>query len=226
MSIVVLKKKANNGGNSRNSPISGNSNLGFAINGTRRIGPQIYVNLGNYYIKNPEYIDYCINDSNVIKKSVMNTKGMLSSRKVNSKPCCKEWVQPTSDNAIKQNEAQTSSCNNDYSDCSNNMPINTICKSENNYIKNCSTCGKNSNEINSSGVGKNYKSNNTNKKVSGNMSSSEYLSTKYLKNKNIPVPRTYQNAINQKLSFPPFINSNGCNKNYIDQIEAANNGIY
>ena len=58
------------------------------------------------------------------------------------------------------------------------------------------------------------------------MSSSEYLSTKYLKNKNIPVPRTYQNAINQKLSFPPFINSNGCNKNYIDQIEAANNGIY
>ena len=68
MSIVVLKKKANNGGNSRNSPISGNSNLGFAINGTRRIGPQIYVNLGNYYIKNPEYIDYCINDSNVINK--------------------------------------------------------------------------------------------------------------------------------------------------------------
>tara|TARA_Y100001980_G_C14529614_1_gene305432 strand:+ start:751 stop:1425 length:675 start_codon:yes stop_codon:yes gene_type:complete len=224
MSIVVLKKKVNNGGNPRNSPISGNSTLGFALNGTRRIGPQIYVNLGNYYYPNPEYINTCINNPNVIKKSVMNTKGMLSSRKVNSNPCCKEWVQPEYNNLYLQ--TLSSSCNVNYSDCSNNMPINTICKDNNNYLKKCNTCGKSVSQANNYGVGKNYLTTNTSKNVSGNMSSSEYLSTNYLKNKNIPVPRTYENAINEKLSFPPAVNNSGCNKNYINQKTAAKNGIY
>tara|TARA_Y100001980_G_C14530016_1_gene305880 strand:- start:417 stop:1085 length:669 start_codon:yes stop_codon:yes gene_type:complete len=222
MSIVVLKKKANNGGNSRNSPISGNSDLGFALNGTKRIGPQIYVNLVNNYIKNSDYIDKCNNDNNIIKKSTMNTKGMLSLRKINSKPCCREWVQPTLDNTTKQSETQSSTCNNDYSDCSNNGPLNTICKGDYNYIRKCNSCGKNNNYS----VGKNYQTDNTSKTVSGNMSSSEYLSTKYLKNKNIPVPRTVENALNKKLSFPPAKNNSGCNINYIDQYKAALNGIY
>ena len=47
MSIATLKRKTFQGGNSRISPLSGNSNLGFALNGTLRIGPQIGINLGS-----------------------------------------------------------------------------------------------------------------------------------------------------------------------------------
>ena len=49
MSIAILKRKTFSGGNPRISPISGNSKLGFALNGTLRIGPQVGVNLGTHF---------------------------------------------------------------------------------------------------------------------------------------------------------------------------------
>ena len=84
MSIATLKRKTMNG-NPRMSPLSGQGPLGFALNGTLRIsgwvGP---TNLGldhqssNY--NTPTSVRCCTNDSNIIKKSVMNTRGMLSAR--------------------------------------------------------------------------------------------------------------------------------------------------
>ena len=50
MSIAILKHKTFRGGNTRLSQISGNSSLGFALNGTLRIGPQIGVNLGSNFL--------------------------------------------------------------------------------------------------------------------------------------------------------------------------------
>ena len=83
MSIATLKKKTMNG-NPRMSPLSGRGPLGFALNGTLRVsglvGP---TNLGldrqSAGINIPTS-NCCTNDRNIIKKSVMNTKGMLSAR--------------------------------------------------------------------------------------------------------------------------------------------------
>lgn len=82
MSIAILKRKAMNG-NPRLSPISGNNPLGFALNGTRRVkgvvGP---TNLGAS--KSPTLGShqscFTCNSNEIIKPSVKNTKGMLSSR--------------------------------------------------------------------------------------------------------------------------------------------------
>ena len=82
MSIYTLKRKTLNG-NPRLSPISGNNPLGFALNGTRRIkGIVGETNLGSHKIPNlGSHQNCCTSNSNeIIKKSVKNTKGMLSSR--------------------------------------------------------------------------------------------------------------------------------------------------
>ena len=100
MSIAVLKKKSRH--SPRIAPISGIGELGFALNGTRRIkgvvGP---TNLGQHYATTPfrgtepmgaggccgRYVvnivsSACcgINDEGIIKKSTKNTKGMIEDK--------------------------------------------------------------------------------------------------------------------------------------------------
>lgn len=118
MSIAALKRKTMNG-NPRLSPVSGQGSLGFALNGTLRINGGVgHTNLASsgYSSKNggQPITSCCLNDNNIIKKSVMNTKAMLSARskglpqgnltnndRACNQSCPKIWVQPM-DNGIYQ----------------------------------------------------------------------------------------------------------------------------
>jgi len=102
MSIAAMRRKANNGGNPRLSPISGQGPNGFSLNGTRRnIG-----NIGQFrmvsnvtrtlfrgaepmgsggccgtYVRNISNSgSCCTNDPSIVKKTVKNTKGMIEDR--------------------------------------------------------------------------------------------------------------------------------------------------
>ena len=118
MSIAALKRKTMNG-NPRISPLSGHGPLGFALNGTLRVNGSVgKTNLGasNYSSINRGHSSNscCLNDDNIIKKSVMNTKAMLSARakglpqgnltnndRACSQKCPQIWVQAI-DNGIYQ----------------------------------------------------------------------------------------------------------------------------
>ena len=110
MSIAALKRKTMNG-NPRMSPISGQGPLGFALNGTLRVNGWVDpTNLGaTSYASGrggQSVPSCCLNDRNIIKKSVMNTKAMLSARSKgfplgnlsnNQRDCTNcpiNWVQP------------------------------------------------------------------------------------------------------------------------------------
>ena len=99
MSLAVLKKKTHNG-NPRIAPISGsnNGNFGFSLNGTRRGNyinkdPNIAAKGINCFIESNNSVNSlydnhisapakisCTNDINVVKKTVMNTKGLLAKK--------------------------------------------------------------------------------------------------------------------------------------------------
>ena len=97
MSIATMKRKTMNA-NPRLAPISGIGNLGFALNGTRRIsgvvGPTNLGPQGNNNIINCNNYNHCngsachTNDPTIIKTSVKNTKGMLASRATSCLPHC------------------------------------------------------------------------------------------------------------------------------------------
>lgn len=150
MSIAVLKRKARNG-NPRLAPISGSNNgsFGFSLNGTRRnIGGVGVTNLGPGAQSGPTQMvnsmvgsevnnrgqlnlngihghleSCCTNDENVVKPSVINTRGLIS-RRLNCLPpqpdyrtctnCtsghnpetgCYNWVKPI-DNGYIQTHTQ------------------------------------------------------------------------------------------------------------------------
>jgi hypothetical protein len=92
MSIAVLKRKTMNG-NPRMGPVSGSNNGPiFSLNGTRRNIGRIGEHLAPGAMTGPtsNYSGHigihghesscCTNDPNVVKPSVMNTRGMLSRR--------------------------------------------------------------------------------------------------------------------------------------------------
>lgn len=247
MSIAILKRKTFLGGNPRISPISGNTKLGFALNGTLRIGPQIGVNLGSSFFDSTNNLEQtcgkekvnCSNDKNIIKTSVKNTRGMLSSRRINTKQCCKpsQWVQPINSSSNIQN-SQGQYINYISRRCFiydlSSQSINAICKSEDQVN---STCKAKGNCIPKSAppmigwqnrpqASRNYNLVTISKNPSVAISSGEYLRTKFLNNKCIPIPRDKNNALSKKLPFPPNVINSGCNKNYINQIKAAKNGIF
>ena len=251
MSIATLKRKTFQGGNSRISPLSGNSNLGFALNGTLRIGPQIGINLGSSY-KDPKNNlkkmciseDNCLNSNNYVKVSVKNTRAMLSSknRRVSTLKCCDppQWVQPINLSYNLQN-SQGQYIDNIGRKCFTNdicnNSINAIYNSnelDEYYKKKCETVLKYKNVSqrpligwqNRSQSARNYNIVTVSKNPRVAISSSEYLRTGYLSNKCIPIPRTKENALNKKLPFPPNIINSGCNKIYTDQIKAAENNIF
>jgi hypothetical protein len=111
MSIAVLKRKTLNG-NPRLAPISGSNNgsFGFSLNGTRRnvgrvgvtnlapgaqTGPtQMIASMPGHITNNNGIRGHptscCTNDENVVKPSVINTRGMLS-RRLNCLPPQPEW---------------------------------------------------------------------------------------------------------------------------------------
>tara|TARA_B000000557_G_scaffold243081_1_gene223747 strand:+ start:103 stop:999 length:897 start_codon:yes stop_codon:yes gene_type:complete len=91
MSIAVLKRKTLNG-NPRLAPISGSDNgkFGFSLNGTRRGNyinkDSIIATKGNNCLSKsqdnplPPGTSICSNDINIVKPTVMNTKGMLAKK--------------------------------------------------------------------------------------------------------------------------------------------------
>ena len=111
MSIAVLKRKTLNG-NPRLAPVSGSNNgsFGFSLNGTRRnignvgvtnlapgaqSGPTQMIistpgNITNNHAINGHPSHCCTNDENVVKPSVINTRGMLS-RRINCLPAQPEY---------------------------------------------------------------------------------------------------------------------------------------
>ena len=119
MSIATLKRKTFRGGNPRIDPISGANNsrngLGFNINGVLRLGPSVGpTNLAPFANSNNRNSclwtkpGSCVNDSNYIKTSVKNTRGMLASRRIcntssSNTQCPKIWVQPFSSGSNLQN---------------------------------------------------------------------------------------------------------------------------
>lgn len=235
MSIAILKRKTLNGGNPRNSPLSGNSNLGFSLNGTLRLSSQIGINLGSHFFdSNNNLLNTCsknnINcmNNNNIKTSVKNTKGLLSSRQINNQNCCKpiQWVQPINSSTNLQN-SQSQYIDNISKKCLitdiSNIPKNYTCKSICSQETISSTF---INKQNKPQPSRNFHIINVSKKPNVAISSGEYLKSKYLKNKCIPIPKILSNALNEKLPFPPNINNNKCSNFYISQIEAAQNGIF
>lgn len=245
MSIAILKRKTFQGGNPRISPISGNSNLGFALNGTLRIGPQVGVNLGSSFFDSVNNLEQscgsnnvgCVNNKNYIKTSVKNTRGMLASRRVNSKPCCIQVVQPINSSTNIQN-SQGQYINYVSRRCfvydSSNQSINSICKSDEQINSTCNKKGKCISKSAPPIVGwqnrpqpsRNFNLVTISKNPSVAISSGEYLRTKFLLNKCIPIPRTKENALNGKLPFPPNINNKECTTLFTNQKVAANKGIF
>ena len=161
MSIAILKRKTFRGGNPRISPISAsdNSNLGFSINGTLRIGPQVGVNLGSSFfnpnnnlqklcINSNSDSKSCSNDNNKIKQSVKNTSGLLSSRirRLNKDNCSncnnnETFINKTTNLQISQGEylnikSRMNRCSDQNNDGSLKS-INSICKQQSQVNDNC-----------------------------------------------------------------------------------------
>lgn len=202
MSIAVLKRKTMNG-NSRMAPISGSNNgpLGFALNGTRRISGVVgETNLASTGANKGLYTHCCTNDTNSIKRSVMNTKGMLSVRYNNcSNNCQKPIVQETVKTQQQYIEKLYVSCN------STGMGItNAICNN------NCS---------NKFIGGKNVFKGSYTKTPPGAIPQSQYIKGNYLNNNAFLLP-----ASKCDQHFPPAVNNNGCNTYYynLDDMKSAN----
>jgi hypothetical protein len=215
MSIAALKRKTMNG-NPRMSPISGSNGgpLGFALNGTRRISG--VVGNTNLASDGPKNMQCCTNNSNIIKRSVMNTKGMLSSRYSNCitcppKPIFQETVKDQ-DEHIKKLSVNCNLddkitlrtyCGTDYSDEDKKLfKCHTNC--DNKYIG-----------------GKNVFKGSYTKNPPGAISQSSYINGKYLKNRAYLLPTKDGGKCTPH--FPPRVNNATCFTLYktLNEMEAA-----
>ena len=255
MSIVTLKRKTQNG-NPRIAPISGNNNNnfsttkilnpitnklerveynnGFNINGTLRLGPSVGENLGSSFLdtnlginlKNSCRKIKCTNDPNVIKTSVKNTRGLLSSRGNRCQGNCpKIWNQPISSGSnllntqsqhITQVRTRCFAANKDGKNNIINRTTNAICKEQENNNKNCIQSGNCLREAkfnikkgskNLPGRARNLPVDNTAKPPPVSISSGEYLRTEFFVTKCIPPP---SNSARQLQSWPPNVNNSFC----------------
>jgi len=202
MSIVALKRKTMNG-NPRMAPISGNNNgpLGFALNGTRRItGVVGQTNLAPNGSTKNNYNPCCTTSVDTIKRSVMNTKGMLSVRYNNCPDSCqKPIVQETVKTQNEHIKKLHISCHNQTT-----QVLRTHCGATDlDETKN--SCH---NKCNNQFIGgKNVFKGAYTKNPPGAISQSEYINNSYLK-KNAFL------ADPCEPHFPPSVNNNGCNKYY------------
>ena len=223
MSIATLKRKTLNG-NPRLAPISGQGSFGFALNGTlRNVGVVGPTNLG---AKKEEKDFCCTNNSNYIKQSVKNTKGMLALRKINylSGECPNpiNWFQPidngynkhhTQGQYIERKHTESFICNLGLS----NESIPGPCKS---YEQKGDLCQHNC-KSNYIGTRNLFRGNYT-KSPPVAISHGEYIRTVYLKNKCIPVPQKYKSKF---AHFPPYVNNKGCAKQFISVKKAIDASI-
>ena len=210
MSIVALKRKTMNG-NPRMAPISGNNNgpLGFALNGTRRITG--VVGQTNLAPNGNRGLSCCTNDSNIIKRSVMNTKGMLSVRYNNCPGSCqKPIVQETVKTQNEHIKKLHISCHNQT-----NQVLRTHCGTADLDETNITCHNKCTNQFIG---GKNVFKGAYTKNPPGAVSQSEYINNRYL-NKNAFLPAPCEPH------FPPSVNNNGCNKYYNNAADIKNYGL-
>lgn len=204
MSIAALKRKTMNG-NPRMAPISGSNNgpLGFALNGTRRISGVVgNTNLASRGSSKSIYMPCCANDSNTIKPSVKNTKGMLSVRYNNCSNNCQtpivQEIIKTQNEYIKKLHA---SCHNVdkqllQTTCGATYSDETVFKCNNN-CQNKFIGGRNV-----------FKGSYT-KPTPGAISQSDYIASRYLNKNAFLLPNS-----NCEQHFPPNVNNNGCNTYY------------
>lgn len=186
MSIVAMKRKSRGA----NNHISG-YNGGFSLNGGRRnqgwVGHSSLGRSGN--------IKSCSNDSSIIKRSNMNTKGYITSRVTN----------PTSvfyENCNSTNSKKWVQVFNEY-DHSQSGYIDNV---RNSVASNCgveeTSAGDCNNKCNNTGVLA------VGPSATGAISSSEYMKSGLLVANCLPTPKC-------KAHWPQWINHNGgCNVNY------------
>lgn len=218
MSIAILKKKTFKGGNPRLDPISGKGKNGFALNGTLRnqgnVGQSIFENIGEGYLGL-----CCTNDPNVVKPSVINTKGMLAMRKIKNcsekgNKCPKDIVQlsvETQNQYINRKHSESFIC---YKpDIKPSIPGN--CKSKE-QIGNLCKAPCNPSRLG----GKNKFKGNYTKPSYTAISQNEYIKTVYLKKNCIPYPPQYASKY---AHFPPNINNEGCATLYLNKSQLYDN---
>ena len=215
MSIAALKRKTMNG-NPRMSPISGSNNgpLGFALNGTRRNSG--VVGNTNLASDGPNNMQCCTNNPNIIKRSVMNTKGMLSSRYDNCTNKCppKPVFQETVKDQDEHIKKLSVNCNLD-----DKITLRTHCGTT--YTEEDQNIFICHNKCDHKHIGgKNVFKGAYTKNPPGAMSQSTYINGKYLKNNAYLLPTK-----NGKCTphFPPRANNSACFTLYktLNEMEAA-----
>lgn len=186
MSIVAMKRKSRGA----NNPISG-YNGGFSLNGGRR--SQGWV--GHSSLGRSSNIKSCSNDSSIIKRSTMNTKGYITSRVTNptsvfyencNSTNSKKWVQVFNE----YDHSQSGYVDNVRNSVASNCDVEE---------KSAGDCNNKCNYVGVFAVGPS---------ATGAISSSEYMKSGLLRTNCLPTP-------NCKAHWPQWINHNGgCNVNY------------
>ena len=255
MSEAVLKRKTRH----IKVPISGIGKNGFSLNGgyrnTGAVGP---VNLGRRFTRTlykgaypigaggccGEFVQNilsnntcCTNDPNIVKRSTMNTNGLILATITYPTPvftdcsgsCVKNWVKDF--NALNYSQGmfirtlkiknicphwldETTTCNTDPSSCK------TVCSTSFNGHPNTSIypdCNKCDNKSYFIGTRKVVTNTTTKKMREGAISSSDYITGLLQARQCLPPPPC-------KAPFPMALNHQGCDTNYMTPEEAIEAG--
>jgi len=255
MSEVVLKRKTRH----IKVPISGIGKNGFSLNGgyrnTGAVGP---ANLGRRFTRTlykgaypvgagghrGEFVQNilsnntcCTNDPNIVKRSTINTNGLILSTVTHPTPvftdcsgsCVKNWVKDF--NALNYSQGmfirtlkiknicphwldETITCHTDPSSCKTVCSVNFNGHPNTSMYPDCNNCNNKSHFI---GTRKVVTNTTTKKMKEGAMSSSDYISGLFQARQCLPPPPC-------KAPYPMALNHQGCDTNYMtpdDAIEAG-----
>ena len=204
MSEATLKRKSQRVKNT----ISGKDKNGFSLNGGYR--NKGWVGQENFF--RPDRTS-CTNDPNIIKRSTMNTNGLILSRIKfptsvftkcsTSYSCIKNWVKNFKDNSQSEYIRKLkikSICNDDILCQIDPDTCKTVCD-----IEHCEPCSSKSHFIGTRKIITNMITKNINR---GAISSSDYTSGFLHKRQCLPTPPCKQH-------FPMAFNHNGCDINYL-----------
>ena len=255
MSEVVLKRKTRH----IKVPISGIGKNGFSLNGgyrnTGAVGP---VNLGRRFTRTlykgaypvgaggccGEFVQNilsnstcCTNDPNIVKRSAMNTNGLILATVTHPTPvftdcsgsCVKNWVKDF--NALNYSQGmfirtlkiknicphwldETTTCHTDPSSCKTVCTTNFNGHPNTNIYPDCNKCDNKSHFI---GTRKVVTNTTTKKMREGAISSSDYISGLLQARQCLPPPPC-------KAPFPMALNRQGCDTNYMTPEEAIEAG--
>ena len=255
MSEVVLKRKTRH----IKVPISGIGKNGFSLNGgyrnTGAVGP---ANLGRRFTRTlykgaypvgagghrGEFVQNilsnntcCTNDPNIVKRSTINTNGLILSTVTHPTPvftdcsgsCVKNWVKDF--NALNYSQGmfirtlkiknicphwldETITCHTDPSSCKTVCSVNFNGHPNTSMYPDCNNCNNKSHFI---GTRKVVTNTTTKKMKEGAVPSSDYISGLLQARQCLPPPPC-------KAPFPMALNHQGCDTNYMtpdDAIEAG-----